>query len=119
MTTALAVQRLQIGELFDIVLQAKVLQRMSEHRLRQVVVDYVPARQAMSIIRDDPSDEPLEAFKPVVIPLTFTLDDAMFGGVVYVSLVCGDRVIINPFAWQSYEHLGKMSFNYTKDGSNG
>lgn len=100
---------LPISELLKVAAQAGVFQQMGASRRRQVIVDYVPARESMVIPREPDSEEaPLQPDPPTVIPLTFTLEDAMFGGTVFVALICGCRVIINPFAWVSYEHLASL-----------
>jgi hypothetical protein len=101
---------LSVPELIDIANNAGVLRIMSERRTSRVTVDHVPARAAMSIPREpEEENSELSVPRPDVIPVTFTLADAMFGGVIYVALTCGDIVIVNPFRWQSYEHLGTVT----------
>lgn len=102
--------RLSISELLEVAKQAGVLQLMARRRSRRVVVDYVPARESMAIPReDDDPDEPLSPNPPTVTSLVFTLEDAMFGGTVFVALTCGGRVLVNPFAWVNYAHLGQLT----------
>jgi len=106
------VNSLSIRELIDIANQAGVLKRMSVGRTNRIVVDHVPAREAMSIAREiEEEDGPLEPAPIEVIPVVFTLADAMFGGTVFVALTCGNRVIVNPFVWTSYEHLGTVTIS--------
>lgn len=100
---------LQMTDLINVVEQAGVLKIMSERRCRQVTIDYCPPRESMAIPRDPGCTEPIEPAAPTVIPLTFLLEDTMFGGVIFVALTCGPRVVINPFVWVSYEHLGHIS----------
>ena len=44
-------------------------------------------------------------FAPTPMSLTFCLEDAMFGGVTFVAITCGGRVVINPFVFESYDKL--------------
>lgn len=102
--------RLTISELLGIAEHAKVLPIMSERRTRQVVVDYVPARDALFLPRESPEDPPLEAFPPTVIPITYTLEDSMFGGITYVALTVRERVLIHPFTFGGYDDLATRVF---------
>jgi len=101
--------QLSIRELIDIANEAGVLRIMSEQQTTKVIIDHTPARAAMSIPREpDEMDDPLTAATPDVIPVVYTLADAMFGGMVFVALTCGNRVVVHPFPWISYEHLGTV-----------
>ncbi len=103
-------EHLSIRELIQIANEAQVLRRMALDRCTRIIVDHIPARESMSIPRDPgEEDEPLHAETPTVIPVTFTLADAMFGGTVFVTLTCGHRVLINPFPWNGYEHLAQVT----------
>ena len=99
----LAVQ-LSLDELIEVLTTARVLQIMGEKECRLVTVDYVPAQQSMTFVRED-DDSPLEAFPRDPIKICFVLEDAMVGGVVYAAVTVGHRVIIEPFRWYGYEHL--------------
>lgn len=102
-------RHLQMADLLDICGRANVLYRMGTERRRQITVDYVPAREAMFIPRLPDETQPIEPMTPDVIEVTFTLEDAMFGGVVFAAIVCDDRVVISPWQWISYEHLSKQT----------
>ena len=101
--------QLTIRELVEIANQAGVLKRMAEEHVSRVVVDYVPSRPGMAIPRETGDDAPLEPLAPDVTTITYTLEDAMFGGTIYATIVCGNRVIITPFVWQSYENLARVT----------
>lgn len=104
---------LSIRELIDIANEAGVLKIMSENQTNKVVVDHIPARSSMSIPREpDEINDSLKAAAPDVIPVVYTLSDAMFGGDVFVALTCGNRVIVSPFRWIGYEHLGTVRISY-------
>lgn len=104
---------LSIPELIEIANAAGVLRLMSERRTSRVVVDHVPARAAMSIPREPEEEgDDLAVSRPDVIPLVFTLEDAMFAGDIFVALTCGNLVIVNPFRWHSYEHLSTVTITY-------
>jgi len=97
-------------ELIQIANEAQVLRRMSMDETTRVVVDHIPARSSMSIARERGEDDvELEAYVPEVITLTFTLADATFGEAIYVALTCNNRVIVHPFLWSGYAHLGTVS----------
>ena len=96
---------LQMVDLLRVCEQAGVLKRMGEGRCRSVTVDYVPPREGMCIPRTPGEDEPIEPLVPEVITLTFNLEDAMFGGVLFAAITCGHRVVVSPWQWVSYEHL--------------
>lgn len=99
------------SDLVRIAVSAQVFKLMGERRTRQVTIDYSPARDALLVPRESGEDAPLEPITPDVIPITFTLEDAMFGGSVWVALTCGERVVVHPFAWVSYEHLATIVVN--------
>lgn len=99
--------QLSVPQLADILDSAKVFAIMGRERRRHVTVDYIPPRDAMIYARED-DDGPMETYAPVPISLTFTLEDAMFGGVTFVAITCGGRVVINPFVFESYDKLAIM-----------
>jgi hypothetical protein len=99
---------LTLTELATIVRESHVLRIMGEQQIDKLTVDYVPARAAMILPRLD-GDEPVNPNPPQVISITFILETAMFGGVIYAALVCGHRVVINPFMWIDYAHLTQAS----------
>lgn len=104
--------RLSIRELIDIANQAGVLKRMGTEQLSKVVVDHIPARASWSIAREK-DGAALEAIAGEVIPVTFTLESAMFGGAIFAAITCGERVVVHPFPWTSYEHLASVTINIT------
>lgn len=98
---------LTIGQLIEIVQQADVLKIMGENHLNALTVDYMPATQALIRVRSTG-----DGFEPIrrvfeTQALTFRLDSAQMGGVTYASLVLGDRVVIEPWRWESFEHLAE------------
>lgn len=98
--------QLPLNEIIGIMKMAGVFQIMGNEKRKRVVVDYVPARAPMAIPRT--LDESiLEPLAPSVIPLIFTLEDTMVGGVVYAAITIGDRVVIEPFRWRGFEDLAK------------
>jgi len=99
-----------LRDLLEIINTAGVLRRMGNQRCRTVVVDYLPARQALIIPRAA-DDEPVETMAPTMTEITFRLEDTMFGGVIYAAVTCGSRVVIHPFEWKSYEHLATVTVN--------
>lgn len=107
-------ESLSIADLIQIANEAQVLKRMSLDRTTRVVVDHIPARSSMSIAREPGEEDELEAYAPEVITITYTLADAMFGGSIYVALTCGNRVIVHPFLWSGYEHLGTVSIAFSQ-----
>lgn len=104
--------QLSLDELLNILETAKVLRIMAEEGCKSVTVDYVPPRPAMALAREDP-DIGLEMYPSQPIVLTFTLDDAMFGGSVYAAITCGSRVIIRPFPWVDYASLATLRITRT------
>jgi hypothetical protein len=108
MSAVAAPPELSIQELCDVMETAKVRQIMAADEVTRVVVDYFPARQAMVFLKEDGDDEPTELYPQKAIPLTFVLEDAMFGGHVFASITCGHKVIVLPFLWRGYEHVGAM-----------
>lgn len=106
MSNPLALQ-IPIEELAHIVEQGSILKQMATDRKRTVVVDYIPARASMTLPRTE-DGEPLKAYKTEPITLTFTLEDAMFGGICFVALCCGHRVVVSPFPWTTYDDLAKI-----------
>jgi len=100
---------LSIRELIEIAAQANIFKLMADRRSSRVVVDYVPARDALCIPREENEESPLVPLVPDVIPIVYKLEDAMFGGVIFASITVGSRVIVTPFMWQSYEHLGTIT----------
>lgn len=105
-------QTLPISELLAIAQMAGVLQRMAATHRSWVTVDYCPARDAIVVPRElDAGDEGLEPFPIRATPITFQLEDAMFGGTTYVALTCEGRVIIHPFVWESYAKLAKIKID--------
>jgi hypothetical protein len=106
------VSSLTINDLLVIAQEAGVLKRMSEQRCRMVVVDYRPPAAGIAVPREQGEEEVgLEPIAPEIVTITYTLEDAMFGGVVYVALTSSERVLINPFAWVSYEHLANITID--------
>jgi hypothetical protein len=98
-------------DLLNICEQAGVLKRMGEGHCRTVTVDYVPARESMAIPRNPDEDEPIEPNPPEVKTVVFNLESAQFGGVIFAAITCGERVVINPWQWVSYEHLATQSIS--------
>lgn len=103
--------QLTIRELVEIANQAGVLKRMGEEHVNRVVVDYVPSHPGMAIPRETGDDAPLEPLAPHVTTITYTLEDAMFGGMIYTTIVCGNRAILTPFVWQGYENLTRVTIS--------
>lgn len=98
---------LTLAQLIEIVQEADVLRIMGEQHLNELTIDYIPATKALILIRSkgvhyEPVKRVFEA-----IPVKFRLDSAMMGGVTYASLVVGDRVVIEPWRWESFEHLAE------------
>ena len=98
------VAQLSILQLADILDAAGVFAIMGRERRRHVTVDYIPPRDAMIFARET-DDGPMETFAPTPMSLTFCLEDAMFGGVTFVAITCGGRVVINPVVFESYDKL--------------
>ena len=107
MTNPVAIE-LPIAELVKVAADANVFKIMSENKTNTVTIDYVPARAAMLIPRDE-TDAPLESYPLNPIPITFRLEDAMFAGQVFVALTVGHRVIVHPFQWRSFDELAKIT----------
>lgn len=96
---------LSTDELLKIAAEAHVFKIMGESRTQRVKLDYVPARPAMIIPRLPDEPDPINVYPAESIEVTFTLEDAMFGGVIYVALLAQGRIIIHPFQWTSYDDL--------------
>lgn len=96
---------LPVSELVRIAAEVELLKKMGLARSRTMTIDYVPAREAIIIPRAPGEEDPITVYPPEVTELTFTLEDQMFGGVVYVALTCGGHIVIHPFVWDSYEKL--------------
>lgn len=110
--TGLAV-RLSKQELCGVLEDAKVLSIMSQDETRRVTVAYFPPRAGMVFPMLE-GDDPIEAYPINPILLTFQLEDTMFGGEVWAAITCGDQVVIRPFPWTSYEHLGTLKITLTQ-----
>lgn len=103
---------LSIHELALIAQQAEVFSLMASRQSPQITIDYVPPRCGMILPRaQSEADGPLIPLQHDPITITFTLSEAMFGGVLFVALTCGGRVVVNPFPWSSYEHLAQVSIH--------
>ena len=81
---------------------------MAATKRRKVVVDYFPARSAISYPREPDDEDGIDPFPIRPVTLTFTLEDAMFGGITFASLVCGHRVIVQPFIWKNFDQLADI-----------
>lgn len=97
-----------MAELCQVAIDANVLQIMSERKCKKVKIDYLPARPAVLIPREDDGGPP-EPYTLKPITLIFTLEDAMFGGVTFAALTCGHRVIVRPFEWTNFDALAKLN----------
>ena len=94
-------------ELIRLANDISLIQLFAERKCRRITVDYVPARERLAFARPvGQEDDPLIAYPPEVIPVTYTLEDAMFGGVTFAAITCGFRLIVNPFVWTTYEEFG-------------
>lgn len=100
---------LSIQELVTIAASAGVFKLLGEGRRRRVVVDYVPPREPIIIPREPDEEGPLNVMPPEAVEIAYTLEDAMFGGVVYVALTVAGRVVIHPFVWESYDKLARTA----------
>lgn len=89
--------------------EANLFKQMGENHARIFKLDYVPARPAMILPREKGEEGPLNLMPPEAVELTYILEDAMFGGTVYVALTCGGHIIIHPFEWHSYDKLSKTA----------
>lgn len=87
--------------------EANVAKIMGENQSRTVILDVIPARGQVIVPRLDPEDDSLTPPAPAIDTLTFHLEDAMFGTVCYAAITCQGKVIVNPFVWESWEHLAK------------
>ena len=94
-------------ELCDVMEKAKVRQIMAAEGIQEVHVDYFPPREAMIYVRET-DDDTTEVYPQKAITLTFTLEEAMFGGKVFAAITCGHKVVILPFIWRGYDKLGTM-----------
>lgn len=97
------------GEMLRIAAEANVLRVMGERRLHSVTLDIVPARGQIIVPRIDDDDDSLTAPAPTIQTLTFHLEDAMFGTTTYAAVTCQGRVIVQPFAFESWDHLAASS----------
>lgn len=103
--------KLSIRELLEIANTARIFHRMGTRHERVVTVDYLAARDPLIIPRESPNEAAIETMAPEMTPITYRLEDAMFGGELYVTLVVGSRVLLHPFPWVSYEALAKNTIN--------
>jgi hypothetical protein len=94
-------------EMLRIASEANVAKIMGENHSRAVTLDVIPARGQVIVPRLDPDDDSLTSPAPTIQTLTFHLEDAMFGTVCYAAITCQGKVIVNPFVWESWEHLAK------------
>jgi hypothetical protein len=91
--------------------EAHITRIMGMNQQRSVTIDIIPARAMFLAPRLDPDDDSLTAPTPTVQTLTFHLEDQMFGTVVYAAITCQGRVIVNPFKWESWDHLARSAIN--------
>lgn len=99
------------SDLIAIAAYGNIFKIMGERMCREVTVDYIPQRPAMVIPRL-PGDGPLTASPPHVEELTFKLEDTLFGGEVFCSLVCRETVVVLPFRWVSWAELARSVIVY-------
>lgn len=93
-------------DLLNIAAEVGLFKIIGETRKRVVKIDYVPPRAAMILPRESVHDDcTLNVYPVEPIEITFVLEDAMFGGVVYAALTCNGRVLIHPFVWESHDKL--------------
>jgi hypothetical protein len=92
-------------EMLRVATEANILKIMGERQIRSLTIDYIPARGQIIVPRLDEDDDSLTAPRPTIYPLTYHLEDAVFGVVLYVALTCQGKVIVNPFPFDSWEHL--------------
>ena len=92
------------AQLIEIVQKADILRVMGENHLNELVVDFMPPTQALIRVRLQSGLSPVKrTFETQAIQ--FTLESQQIGGVIYAALTVGDRVVIEPWRWESYEHL--------------
>jgi hypothetical protein len=87
----------------------QVLRIMGQRQARSVTLDIIPARGRVITARLDEDDDSLTAPAPTIGSLTFHLEDAMFGTVCFAAVTCQGRVIVNPFPFESWDHLAKAT----------
>lgn len=98
-------------EMLRIAAEANVLRIMGETRRRSVTLDIVPARGQIIVPRIDEDDDSLTAPAPTIQSLQFHLEDAMFGTVCFAAVTCQGRVIVSPFAFESWDALAKSAIS--------
>lgn len=101
-------RELPFAELVEAAALAGVPQIMAATKRHKVVVDYFPARSAISYPREPDDEDGIDPFPIRPVTLTYTLEDAMLGGVVFASLVCGHRIILHPFPWEGFHQLADI-----------
>lgn len=107
--------QLSVTDLIHIAREVSLLKLFAARRCRSVTVDYVPARPAIILPRESDDYVGLQACPPAIIPITYTLEDCMFGGNTYAVIVCGHRTVVSPFIWTTYEELGTYALNLPAD----
>lgn len=111
------VNQLPMIEILRAIEQAGVPRLMGERKVRRLVIDYVPPREAIALPREnEEEDSSLEVYPPVPIKLTFQIEDAMFGGEVWAAITCGNRVVVAPFLWRGFDELAKTNFTIVGRG---
>jgi len=92
-----------------IAMEMRIIQVLSERQVRKVVVDYIPgfAEQCRVRAPDGEDETPLQSVLVEPIPITFTIEDAMFGGDVFVVLSADGMTLCRPIPWDGYENFGR------------
>lgn len=94
------------SELVQIASHCDLLKLFGERQVKEITVDYVPARAALVWPRL-PGDGPLEACMPHVEEITFHLEDTQIGGEVWACVTCRSMVIVRPWKWDSWASLAR------------
>ena len=100
-----------VEQMLRIATEANVLRIMGENRKRSVTLDVIPARACVIVPRIDEADDSLTVPAPTIQSLSYHLEDAMFGSMCFAAITCDGRVIVNPFPWESWDHLAKSKIN--------
>jgi hypothetical protein len=81
--------------------------RFAEMKTNAIVVDYIRANVEVLSVRlpGEPAIDPITLIPHQII---YTLEDQMFGGEVFIALVCEGNVIGRPVRWTTYEEFGKL-----------
>lgn len=112
----LPISGLDISTLTAIAKDLQIVQVLSQREVRTITVDYILGVAEQACFRpEDAEDVPcINSVMIEPIPITYTIEDAMFGGDIYVVLSADGRALCRPILWDGYENFGRYVLGVLK-----